>query len=150
MAKPPLLSFAVFCEKALIEQDGTLTLVRIIDRAMKPPQIDEERRKPLMNLTLAIGLRSGDFSGKGQLSVTARFPSGKEMPQPKPTEVVLSGGDAGQNVVTGVILGIEEDGTYWFDVRFDSHLLTQIPLTVVSSPPATDTSSQPIAPPKSR
>jgi hypothetical protein len=32
------------------------------------------------------------------------------------------------------VLGIENEGLYWFDVVFDDEVLTRIPLTVVQEP----------------
>lgn len=129
----PLLAFAVICQQALIEQDGTLSLIRIVDTIAKRKG-EGDRRVASTRLNFAIGLRSGGFRGKGKIRIVPIFPKSSKISGPEiSTEVELGDDEKGANFLAEVLLPIEENGVYWFDVFFNEELLTRTPLTVVSS-----------------
>lgn len=139
----PYLAFAVFCERALVETDSTLSLVRIVERATKHPGHDPERRRPMMRISLAVGLRSGDYKGKGKLRVEGSTPSNKKLKPAVEMEIELAGGDTGANVIIEMNVPAEENGTYWFDLFFEDRMLTRTPLTFLESATTTPTSPHP-------
>lgn len=136
MSQPlPYLAFALICERALIESDGTLSLIRVVDKAQfsEPPPGIEGRAFHFARLTLAVGLRSGEFRGEAGLVITPRTPD-NQLAEPLRAAVTLAGGESAQNVLFELHMGIEKTGTYWFDVAVNGNLLTRVPLLVVSSP----------------
>lgn len=129
----PYLSFAFFCERVLIERDGTLTAVRIVDKAtVHVPKGD--KRAPIATITLAIGVRSGDYKGSGRLQVVGKSPTGETLAGPEMGAAFeLLGNDHGHNLILEMVMPVQNEGTYWFDVLFEGRLLTRVPLTVFSS-----------------
>jgi len=126
----PLLAFAVICERTLREVDGVLTIVRIIDKIFVP---ELAPTGATYGLTLAVGLKSGDFKGKGKLRVEFLPPSGIKLPTNE-IEIALTGGEHGANVVVNISIAFKEEGLHWFDVYFDDLLLTRAPLVVAVIP----------------
>lgn len=130
----PYLAFAVICDHALIEQDGTLSLIRVVDTLTKHRPA-KDRRQAMSRVTLAVCLKAGDFSGRGVVRIRPISPTGKSMKGEEiRSEVDFAGGNAGGAAfVAKVALHVEEDGLYWFDIYFDERHLTRVPLLVASS-----------------
>ena len=72
----PYLTQASFCERVLNEQDGVISAIRIIDTYRIELKVSKEilddpalRKSALHSLYLLITIKSGDFKGKGNVSV---------------------------------------------------------------------------------
>ena len=145
----PYLQVAVLCEKALQEQDGVLSLIRIVDRITTTaigPDAPAEMPPVPVNLTAVIVLKAGQARGRYGLRIGLEAPSGLDAGPDVHLPVFLEGEDRGVNLVVAVNLQAEQEGLYWFNVFFgdDEVLLTRIPLRIVYQPQRTG--SGPAAP----
>lgn len=135
----PYLQAAAFCERVLQEQDGVLSLIRVVDRITHSPQgPDVPRDMPPVpiNLWIAVTLKSGAARGRHTLRIVAEAPSGQQLPQVLEFPVLFEGEDRGINVLVQYGFQAEMEGLYWFDVRLDDNPepLTRMPLRVVYQP----------------
>jgi hypothetical protein len=141
MSNPhPYITAALLCDKVLAEQNGTLSIIRLADRAgyqqiTVPGGLQGiEGARPVFQLSGLIALKSGPVTGEHTIKVVV------ENPLEKRTEIhsvnlTFMGRDHGQNIILNMIIGIEHDGLHWFDVLFDGDILTRIPLVVAPEPP---------------
>ncbi len=126
----PHLQLAALCEKHLIEQDGVVSLIRIIDRFFIPG--NEETLPPtILNFTLAIMFKAGNFRGRGEITVQPISPSMVKMPQIGMSVHFDGGDDRGVNLLGQVKLEVIEEGLHWLIVNFAAEEYTRIPLMVV-------------------
>lgn len=134
----PHLQFAVLCERVLQESDGTLSLIRIVDRinvavqAIGPSGATSSLPPlaPFVPLTLAISFKSGDATTTRQLGVRIQTPSGFRLPDYS-ASVAFEGGDRGVNVILPMQFPAQDDGLYWFEIELDGNPVTRVPLRVV-------------------
>ncbi|MGB7434394.1 MAG: hypothetical protein WBR26_18775 [Candidatus Acidiferrum sp.] len=76
----PYIALAVFCEKALQEKDGVLSIIRVIDRLIvntSGPAAPEQMPAAQLSFPLVIVLKSGFVNGKYNLKIVPNSPSGK-------------------------------------------------------------------------
>lgn len=131
----PYVTAALICEKVLEEKGGMLSAIRIVDRVDIKMQTTDQNLKiqdapaPGVALTGLVCIKSGPFKGKGVLSIEGETPSGK-IKQLGEFPVNLEGDDNGQNVILNIVFATKEDGLHWFNVRFNSTLLSKIPLRI--------------------
>lgn len=126
----PFVAVACLCERAILETDGVVTLVRIIDTftAQIPPNLPPNL-KGSIPLSVFISVKSGDVTGEHQMGLRIRKPN--EEPKVLRTwSVVLEGGVHGANTRLDVELGDPVDGLYWFDVLWLDEVLTSIPYRI--------------------
>ncbi len=133
----PYLTMAVLCEKVLREQDGVLSVIRIIDRLTHTvigsslpdtlPPFDHQ-------LVAALSFKSGQARGRAIVRVVIEQPSGMRLPQEIVQHVHFEGAERGINVLADLSLRLSQEGLYWFDVFLDDRLFTRIPLRVVYQP----------------
>jgi hypothetical protein len=134
----PYLSYAVICEKVLNEQDGVLSLIRLIDRvtvrvvtpsgaevpaALLPPA-------PPIPITFVVGLKSGDYTGTVPVKVRIEAPSGYQWPEFE-TSAELRGEEAGANVVLPMQFPALDEGVHWFVVEVSGEVVTRVPLRII-------------------
>jgi hypothetical protein len=141
----PYLQVAAACEKVLQEQDGVLSVIRMIDRfilgAVGPDAPDEMPPLPV-NFTLLVVLKSGGARGRYTVHLTIESPSGERMPNELTLPLLLEGEERGVNMVIPVGLQVEHEGLYWFDIWLGDprvseraeELLTRVPLRIVYQP----------------
>ena len=127
----PYITAALLCENVLEEKNGSLTVVRIVDRLEfstegLPPELN-----PMVALKGLVCLKSGPYQGDCNITIKVNRPSGRETEPMSFPPFKLLGGDQGQNVIINIGLGVDEQGPYWFDVNLNGELLTRIPLMVV-------------------
>lgn len=131
----PYLQAAVFCDQAIIGNDGVLTLVRVVDRVTQRAQGPgaPEAMQPLdYNLTAVIMLKAGKVRGSHQLTLWRSTDPLLERIQVRSQDVYLEGeADRGANVIVRFTTRFEDPGLYWFDVDFDGSLLTRMPFRVI-------------------
>ena len=83
-----------------------------------------------ISFPLVIALKSGFMRGSYSLRLVPNTPSGKLLGETA-VGVLLEGDDRGVNVVLNVQVIAQEEGLYWFELFFESQLLTKIPFRVV-------------------
>lgn len=142
----PFLATAVLCEGANRDSSGALTITRIVDNITLPsagPQASNIRRfpgrgarpgadqtaPPVVELTLVVIFRSGEFQGPGKIGVQQISPSGIVAP-PFFFPTLFQGEDHGAGVIAKVSLTIQEEGLHWFEVSLGGQAITRIPLRV--------------------
>jgi hypothetical protein len=140
MDKPrPYLTAALLCEKVLVEQDGSVSIIRIADRATyQAVTVDNvlgipEGARPFFALSGIIALKSGPVVGEHVVKIIVENPIGRRT-ELQAFNVTFMGQDAGNNLVLNMMIGIENDGLHWFDVSFDDDILTRIPLVIARVP----------------
>jgi hypothetical protein len=138
----PHIVTAAFCEKVLVETDGVLSLVRMVDRFTQtatgpdppeqmPPFVLTER-----DLRMVITLKSDQAKGRFVVKIVAEAPSGMRTPIGE-SDVNLPGGNQGVNLNIGVNFAFQHEGIYWFDVILggprdqEDQLMTRVPLEVL-------------------
>jgi hypothetical protein len=128
----PFLCAAFLCQNVLQEKDGSLSAIRIMDRATihLPSEGLPEGMKPAMDIKGLIAFKSGDATGDFNLTILVRRPNGTVDGPVVTYPFKLQGGDHGQNIILQIGLGVDEEGLYWFDVRLNDETVTEIPLNV--------------------
>src|SRR5579872_2312021 len=77
----PHISVAFMCEKILVERDGVMSFIRVVDRFTVPifehlpPGV--QLPKPVIQATLAVGMKAGSIgTGKFKITVKQQKPDG--------------------------------------------------------------------------
>ena len=126
----PFLQVAVICQAALREVDGSISLIRVVERIMVQGHTPEMQPFPIQNLTLVVLVKAGVANGKYKVTVAPYTPSGQPLPSLE-TAVLFEGGERGVGIITPMALAATEEGLYWFEVRVEEVVLTRIPLRVL-------------------
>ncbi len=124
------LAIAVFCEKVLQEQDGVLSVIRVIDRfivAGATPEIGPT----VLQFTILISFKSGFLRGKQNISLRPKSPSGVDLPSMDFPVLFEGDDDRGVNLGAGINFVVNEEGLFWFDVYLADELVTRMPLRVI-------------------
>jgi len=133
----PYVQLAAFCQIAMIENTGQLSVIRITDRVAAAGLTPEMTPTPIQ-ITLAVVLKSGFTRAQMKLRVRATTPSGQAMP-PLEAPVLFEGDERGIQLLVPMAFIAQEQGLYWFDVVVEESVLTRIPLRVmyqqVAAPP---------------
>lgn len=134
----PWVQMALFCEKVIRDERGVLTLVSIIDQIIvraighNPPD-EMPAFVPEQPLFLVIGLKSGSARGRSTLRIDREDPRG--LTETGPSQSVHFATDfGGHQHVIELRVPFELEGTYWFNVLINDHLMTRIPLVVKYAP----------------
>lgn len=129
----PFLQMAVLCEKVLREQDGVVSLIRIIDRMTITASGDvapDKMPQGYITVTIMLGFKAGGATGSHVVDLIIRDPSG-DVAQHIQLPMFLEGQDRGVTASLEVGLTIKEEGLYWFDVVLGGRLITRMPLRLV-------------------
>jgi hypothetical protein len=129
----PHLQVAAVCDRVLQEQDGTISAIRIIDRATFVAGDDGrpvEGRQPVVFL---IAFKSGAARGRFTVELLREKPSGEQGPVLQ-APVFFEGEDRGVNLILNAIFEPDQEGLYWYDVLFEGERVTRIPLRAIFQP----------------
>lgn len=129
----PHVQLACICEKALLEPDNVMSLIRVVDTyTLEPPSLGitlpaEIEMGLAVPLKIIVSLKSGDVRGE--------HPVGLQLVKPDHTvasihewTVMFNGDEHGVNLNIGFALRTPQYGLNWFEVLFDGEMLTRIPL----------------------
>lgn len=135
----PLIAVAACCEKVLIERDGVVSAIRIVDTYYIPSMPANDvptsmRGGTTAQVSVLISLKSGDVSGSSQLSVSLEKPDGTRAEIGEKWPVVLTGGEQGMNLVINLGLPAQKLGLYWLEVLWNGEPLTKVPIKLVRAP----------------
>ena len=131
MSTGPYLLAALICERVITENDGVLSIVRIIDRLAHSLTEPNVVMSPITYpLTYLIILKSGTARGTYQVSINVENPAGLITVGPSMT-ILLEGEDRGQNIIMKTAMTFNSDGLYWFLVMLDDQEITRIPFRVM-------------------
>jgi hypothetical protein len=144
----PYLQAAFLCERVLTERDGVNSYIRVVDRVISAPPVsaDDAADMPpvVVNLVLAIALKSGEARGSHNVRIALEEPSGLTIGE-QIWPVLLEGdADRGINLHVNFAFQAETPGIYWFVIRFgdDKVVLTRVPVRVVYAPQQLGVGSQ--------
>lgn len=130
----PYLIAAVICERVLLEEDGTNSLIRVIDRLTVEARGDEapEEMPPVTReFNMFIAVKSGDARGPVQVRITITEPSGIERNEPLIDRTIqLEGGVRGQNLRLQLNMRFTSAGPYWINTYLDDQLATRTPFEI--------------------
>jgi hypothetical protein len=139
----PFLAAALLCETLLREEEGTLSLVRVIDHATitAPEEVLKSGQPIPFRTFLVVSFRAGTFDGPATIGIRPSGPSGTTVvgpagaPAEKQEYPVLfegrsRGPNSGVNFNIQMTIGLSEAGPYWFDIFLDEELVTRVPLLV--------------------
>jgi hypothetical protein len=139
-ATGPHVTLAAFCERILTEQDGVLSLIRVVDRLTQTASGPEppEQMPPFLvgalTLKLIVAIKADQAKGRFTIKLVVEDPSGSRVPVNE-QDVNLSPG-GGVNLIIEPTLAIQHEGIYWFDVLLggpndqQDELMTRVPLEV--------------------
>ena len=127
----PFIQLAALCERVLQEQDGVVSLIRVVDRyTIQEPQ----KGKPPAPIqpTAVILFKAGFATGKYYIKLKMHTPSGKILPEQE-FPILFEGNDRGAGIVAVMNLVLEEEGLYWIDVNLQDAAapVTRIPLRIL-------------------
>ena len=128
----PYIQAACFCNMALEDKTGTLSLIRIIDNVVHTevgPSPPEEMPPVPFTGKLVLMLKSGRAIGRHTLKVEPELPSGETEGNIILT-IHFEGEEKGQNVVTDLRYIFKHEGLYWFNIYLDDEKMTAIPFRV--------------------
>ena len=144
MPPKPYVQVACVCEKALLESDGVVSLIRVVDTyIMDAPSALPSGVGVAVNLTVVVMLKSGEAVGEHQVEIRLTGPDGISNALGS-WAVILNGGEHGANVKIDVGIASNKYGLYWFDVMWGDEPLTRIPLRL--KPRAEVTTAEAVAP----
>ena len=129
----PFLQAAAICERVIQEQDGAVSLIRIIDRIYFLADPDGRPITPRQQVWFFIGLKAGTARGRHTLTVMREQPSGLSA-QVLQAPVLFEGEERGANLVVQAMFEPDEEGLYWYDVLLGDVRLTRMPLRAVFQP----------------
>jgi hypothetical protein len=125
----PWIQLAAFCNIALQDTTGALSVIRIFDRYTivgTSPEMPPSN----IQMTLVIIFKSGAMVGNYTIGVRPVTPTGQQMP-PMEFPGLFEGYERGVQVILPMGMLVQEQGLYWFDVLVDQQLFTRIPLRVM-------------------
>jgi hypothetical protein len=127
----PLVVAATFCESVLEDKSGQFSIIRMLDTVAIPTLVqapDTIPVKPLFQVMLFVGLKSGDVRGKRTITLRLRTPSNELKALGDPVPMLFEGGEHGTVLRVALNLGIEEYGLYWAEILVDNELVGKAPL----------------------
>jgi hypothetical protein len=119
----PYVAIASLCERALIERDNVLSLIRVVDTfTPEKPPVETAGVKiiPAAQFYVVVAFKALRLVG----------PSGKQQPLGDPVTFVLDGNESGFSFVAQVTIPANEPGLSWIDVVVDDEVLTRIPFRI--------------------
>ncbi len=130
----PFVTLAVFCDQAIEDKEGVLTLIRVVDqvtlRASGEGAPSDLPPGQAINATLVVGLKAGKAKGRQTVQVTFEHPDGTRDAGPE-LPVHFTGGDhQGANLIFKASIVLSDAGIYWADVSVNARLVTRTPLEV--------------------
>jgi hypothetical protein len=132
----PLVQAATLCETAIEGKDGTISIVRMIDRmTVSASGIDAPSEMPTVTRQMVgvITLKAGKATGRIQIKVVLEKPS-TEQREVWTGPMLAEGPDRGQNFILRLQVTFDQEGLYWFHVFADESHLTSMPFRLVYAP----------------
>ena len=126
----PYVQAATICQTAIIDNQGHLSVIRMLDRIQVMGLTDAMKPQPLANNQLVLSLKSGEMRGKSILRITPISPSGKTLQHAEST-VLFEGDERGAYVIAPLGVIAEEEGLYWLEITLDGQLMTRVPFRVM-------------------
>jgi hypothetical protein len=127
----PSLRIAALCERVLEEKDGTLSLIRLIDRLVITAQgtnVPKELPPGQAPLTAVMSWING--LGNYEAKILVDFPDGSSF-ESMTVPFFLDSLDKIQNVIVRLVIPIKRPGIYWFNFMLGDQIKSKLPLRVI-------------------
>ncbi len=125
----PYVQLATFCQTTLIDNTGSLSIIRMIDRYVVSGTAMEMQPVPVQ-ITLALVLKSGFMRQKSKVTFKPISPSGVEVASIE-FSVLFEGDERGVQLSLPFAMVLAEEGLYWCEIAVDGMLITKIPLRIL-------------------
>lgn len=128
----PYVCAALLCDRVLQEQDGTISIIRVIDTINHsiPPGSTSVLQIPV-DATLVLALRSGGYEGPGEITLRiVKSEDGSEVFSAPPVPVAFGGRMNGPTMIFNLAGNtfLPGPGEYWFEAIIGDAVITKIPL----------------------
>ena len=130
MDDKPYVAVACLADKVLMEKDGVISLIRVIDKftVAIPPGLPDDIR-PTVETTLVTALRYPNF--KGALEITIKMHGPTEAAPAQTFAAEFPGGwSSGSNMITTLLLGVKSFGECRIELWWEDQLLSVVPFTL--------------------
>ena len=127
----PSLRIAALCERVLEEKDGSLSLIRLIDRLLitvEGTDVPAELPPGQVPLTALMSWINGLGNYEAQIRVD--LPAGDSFESPT-LPFYLDSLDKVQNLIVRLVLPVKRQGVYWFNFMLGDETKSRIPLRVI-------------------
>ncbi len=125
----PYVHAALFCDRVLLDADGSLSAIRIVDRVNVPAE-PSESNPARVSLFLLVSMRFGDARPR-KIQVEAEDPAGERTVVAEAAPVP---GAAGVNIYGQLQMGLNRTGDHWFRVLSDGVEVNRTLLTIAVQP----------------
>jgi hypothetical protein len=122
--KPAVSAF--LCERVLTEKDGVQTYVRVVDSFTARVLPGGKAR---VQASLVVIIKSSE-AGEHKANIRLKAPSDKVAPMGEEMPVALKGAEHGMTLNIMVVLDLEEEGIYTFEILLDGEQAMRVPLRV--------------------
>src|SRR5690348_2104133 len=127
----PHVAVATLCDRVLHEQDGALSLIRIVDR-FTISGATEQMPPAQVQTTLVIVFRTGALAvGAYMIKIRLIHPNAAASLVTEHRAFFDGREEASVNLIASLNLMLKEEGLYWIDVLFEDALVTRIPMRVL-------------------
>ena len=127
----PDLRIAALCERVLEEKDGTLSLIRLIDRLVitaEGTDLPTQLPPGQVPLTAVMSWISG--LGNYEAKIHIDFPDGNSLESPT-LPFYLDSLDKVQNHIVRLVLPVKRTGVYRFNFMLGDEIKRTVPLRVI-------------------
>ncbi len=127
----PSLRIAVLCERVLEEKDGTLSLIRVIDRLVitaEGTDVPEEIPPGQFPLTVLMSWFNG--LGNYEAKIRVDFPDANFFESPT-LPFYLDSLDKVHNQIVRLVIPVKRQGVYWFNFLLGDEIKSRVPLRVI-------------------
>lgn len=136
-ASGPFLAAALFCDQTIRGQDGTTSVIRIIDQISMElpgdaPRDVPSKKKPLMaEVASVLAFRTGYSSGDSRkVRLVLESPSGEQLTDLEKEVSFSKSPSGGATFRFNMQIPVVESGVYWVRVSLDGNPIAHMPLTV--------------------
>ena len=130
----PYVTVAAFCDRAITENDGVISLMRVIDtvnlQVQGPVAPDELPPGGLLNTTFVVMIKAGQALGRQVLQITVEHPDTTVRPGPEEAINLSGGPNGGANIIMRMNIQLSDTGLYWANVLINGRLMARSPLQV--------------------
>lgn len=127
----PSLRIAALCERVLEEKDGSLSLIRLIDRLVitaEGTDVPTELPPGQVPLTALMSWING--LGNYEAKIRVDFPEGNSFESPT-LPFYLDSLDKVQNLIVRLVLPVKRQGVHWFNFMLGDETKSRVPLRVI-------------------